>query len=83
MRRYGGGRKSMKEEKKQDIHNSLKNELDLRDKFLGINKLKKPYQPVPYIFKSREGKRVKYLNRAEAAAEHLAATWKNTKNPNI
>ena len=68
--------KKRQEEKKQDIHNSLKNELDLRDKFLGINKLKKPHQPVPYIFKSREGKRVKYLNNRDLLAQIHAS--KNT-----
>ena len=73
--------KQRKAEKKERVHESLKNELDIRDKFLGITELRKPYQPVPYIFKTREGKRVNYQNRAEAAAKRLAEIWSDTAEP--
>ena len=63
-------------EKKEHTHNAVKKELDLRDKGLGVRQLKKPYQPIPYIFKDSKGKRTRYTNSAEAAAEHVAIRWK-------
>ena len=63
-------------EKEQRIRESIDKDLDLRDKFLGIRQLKKPYQTLPYIFKDKDGRNVRYQNRAKAASEYLAAVWK-------
>ena len=74
-------------EKKQKVHDTIKKELDLGCRWLGVRQLKRPYQPIPYIFKDRTGKRIRYRNRAEAAADHSANIWKRPKlekyDPNI
>ena len=42
-------------ERKEYIHQFIDKDLDLRDKFLGINKLKKPYKPITYYFNNKDG----------------------------
>ena len=61
------------------VHNMLSKELDLKDRWLGIKQLKKKYQPIPYVFKTEDGRRRNYHNRAEAAAEELARVWRLRK----
>ena len=68
--------KQRKQEKQDRVHRSINKDLDLKDNFLGIRQLKKPYQPIPYVFTTKDRKKVNYRNRAEAAAEHLAQIWK-------
>ena len=68
--------KLKKQERKNKVHKTINKDLDLRCNFLGIRNLKKKYQPIPYMFKTKKGNKVNYNNRAEAAACHLSEALK-------
>ena len=46
-------------------------ELDMRDHWMGIRKLRKGFQHVPYTMKTENGKRARYGDRAKEAAKFL------------
>ena len=51
---------------------TLDRELDIRNRWLGVGQLKSKYNPTPYHSKTREGKHIKWKERAQQAAEHLS-----------
>ena len=63
--------KQKRQENKKHTLKMLSNELDLRDRWLGIRNLKRPYQPTPYYQHDKDGKHIKIRDRAEAAANFL------------
>ena len=67
-----------KKDKKKAIAESLNNEIDVRDRWLGLRQLKKGYQITPYALKVKDRNRVTKDSIAETMAEHLANnTWNN------
>ena len=58
---------------------TLRADLDVRDKWLGIRQIKQKYQPRPYHRKYADGTPVAPKDLAEQAAQYLAnMVWKKT-----
>ena len=65
-------RKSKAKEKKEGIMETIKNELDVRDRWAGIRRIKGKYQPMPYARQEKySGEHVHMSKRAEMAAQYL------------
>jgi hypothetical protein len=77
-------KKNRKEDRKERVLETLDKDLDLRDRWLGIRELKAKYNPIPYHNTDKEGKHVKWKDRAQKAADHLSKTqWgKDTEEDN-
>ena len=45
--------------------------LDVRDQFMGLKNLRRPYVPVPVGMKDEQGKHVPMSKRAQSAADFL------------
>ena len=67
-------RNSLKKDKTKQILNTLKEDLDIRSKWMGLKALRKGYTPTPYHRKSQGGTHIEMYNRAEAAAAYLSTT---------
>ena len=74
-------RKSKKQDKKQYVLRSIREDMDPRDKWMGIKQLKSEYRPQPYHRRDRAGRTIEANKTAEAFAVHLAETWKHTPTP--
>ena len=56
------------------------NDLDPRDRWLGLRCMRSAIDPIPYAMKDKENKRVPMRGRAQAAAEFLAEKiWGETQ----
>ena len=64
-------RKQRQLDKQKYTTSTMSKDLDIRDRWLGIRKLKEGYKPQPY-HRTKHGKHVNMNSRAEANAEHLA-----------
>eukprot|EP00973_Karenia_brevis_P004309 590674-Karenia_brevis.AAC.1 len=74
-------KKSLKVDKKSYTLNTVKQELDVRDRWAGIRALKKEYHPNPYNRKDENGRIVAQKDKAETAAKYLAEKqWGNRSN---
>ena len=72
-------RESRKQDKQEHVLDTLNKDLDLRDRWLGIEQLKSKYSPTPYHNKDRQGQHIRYDQRADKAAEHVSRTqWSKT-----
>ena len=75
--------KSYQHDQKTAILRTLKADLDVRDKWLGIRQLKQKYQPRPYHRKYADGTPVAPKDLAEQAAQFLAQlVWAKSPNEN-
>ena len=74
--------KSKRQDRKDHIMSTVVENLDLRDKWLGLRQLKTGYTPQPYYRKDKNGKHTSYHMRAEETADYLAThQWgKQTEN---
>ena len=77
--------KNLSESKRNDNTNStlntLKKELDIRDRWMGIRALKKDFKPTTYNLKTNQGRPIPYEERAEETAKHLNGNqWKKAKH---
>ena len=62
---------------------SVREDLDVRTKWLGIRYMKKEHKPIPYALRKAEGKRkinVKQSEKAETAAQHLEEIFWGLEN---
>ena len=65
-------RKSKAKDKKEGIMETIKNELDVRDQWAGIRRIKGKYQPMPFARQEKYfGEHVHMSKRAEMAAQYL------------
>ncbi len=44
--------------------------MDIRDKWLGIKRIKGEYKPMPYHRRDKQGNHINWKERAQTAAEH-------------
>ena len=73
-------RKTSKKEKKERVHRAINKDLDLRSNFLGLRQLKRKYEPIPYVIRFKNGKKVPFHQREEAAADYYENNvWKKSK----
>ena len=61
-------RNSIKNDKTQQIFASLREELDIISKWMGLKALRKGYTPAPYHRKNEEGNHIALTKRDEEAA---------------
>ena len=52
----------------------ISNDLDIRDQYMGLKNLRRPYTPIPLSMKDAKGKHVALHARAQAAADFLRST---------
>jgi len=64
-------RKSRRKDKERATLDTLRNDLDVKDKWMGLKKLKKKYVPIPYFRKTKEGVPIKRTEQAQKVAEFL------------
>jgi hypothetical protein len=75
-------RKSKKQDKTTWILDTMRANLDLRDRWLGIRRLRKGYQAKPYQIHDMHGRPVPLTKRAEAAADYLEHShWHSAPGP--
>ena len=74
-------RNSKKDDKKQYVIRSVKQDMDVREKWMGIKNLKRNFQPQPYHRKNKQGHTIQADQTAEAFAKHLAEIWKSMPTP--
>ncbi len=61
--------------------NMVNNDMDIRDKWLGIKTIKKDFKPNLYEISDRMGNKVKLKDKAEAIADYLGnVQWKKADN---
>ena len=73
--------KTRRQEKKQAKIHAVRRDLDVRDKWLGIKRMKSTYKATPITFRDRHNRSIPYQRRAHVAAEYLAYNhW--TTSPN-
>ena len=65
-------RKSKKEYKRQHIPTTSSSELDVGDRWLGIEELISKCNPTPHHSKVKEGKHLAWTQKAQKTAEHLS-----------
>ena len=58
-------------DRKENILDTLRSDLDTRDRWMGIKQLKSEYKPTPYQRRDRQGTHIHKDLRAEQAAEYL------------
>ena len=63
--------KSIRKDRRKHEAEMIGPELDIRDQFMGLRRLRKPYVPVPLSIKDSQGKHVPLHRRAQFAAEFL------------
>ena len=68
-------------ERKEYIHQIIDKDSDVRETWAGIRELKKPYKPIPYAQKTKDGRTIKITDRAEAAADYFEFNIWNNKKP--
>ena len=60
-------------DRRKYIYETIGKYLDVRDRYLGIRQLKRPFRPIPYTQHDQQRQtNQNEKNRAEAAAQHLA-----------
>ena len=64
-------RKNKREDKTNMIIKTLDQDLDIRDRWMGIRQLKQEYQSNPYARKTAAGEHITQKQRAQKAAEYL------------
>ena len=73
--------KSMRKDKRKQILDSVSQELDIRDHWMGIRTMRKDYQPIPLSMKDMHGRHVPFKDRAEMAAQFLGTKiWGQDEN---
>lgn len=74
--------KQKREDNKSRILEMASQKLDLRDRWFGLRKLKRGYNPKPYARRSTAGGPIERKQRAQEAAKYLAKVqWgKNLNN---
>ena len=65
-------KKELRKEKRKYIHTTIDKDLDIKERWLGIRRLRTPYKPTPYYRKDKQGKNITFAQQAEAAADYLA-----------
>ena len=65
-------KKSKRKDKRKQIQETLSRDLNDREQWMGIKKLRKQYQPIPFSRRTKEGKHKPMAERAEEAAKCLA-----------
>eukprot|EP00975_Prorocentrum_lima_P052133 10919330-Prorocentrum_lima.AAC.1 len=65
-------RKQKQQDKTQNILWSLRNELDIRDKWIGLKRLRKEYTPIPFSRKTPQGTHIPMSTIVNEAALYLA-----------
>ena len=73
----------LRQDKRKHILNTLRKELDVREKWAGIRALKSNFNPMPYNRKDKQGNIVAQESRAETAAQHLAYDQWGTLNTEL
>lgn len=69
-------RKVVKKEKTKKVTETMREELDERDRWMGIRMLKKGYTPNPYYRKAKGGIHIEIRRRAQETANYLkTAQW--------
>ena len=63
--------KSIRKDRRKHEAEMIGPELDIRDQFMGLRRLRKPYVPVPLSIKDSQGKHVPLHRRAQFAASFL------------
>ena len=66
-------RKCAKRDRKQHIMDTVKEELDIRDKWMGLRQMKTGYKPKTFAKCDKDGHPVRLSEQAEATAEYLAS----------
>ena len=61
--------KHSKEEDRKTQVSAISKDLDLRNRWLGIEELRSKYNPTPYHNKTKEGEHIKLNERAQKTAE--------------
>jgi len=64
-------RRSRTKDKERATLDTLRTELDVKDRWMGLKKLKKKYVPIPYFRKTKEGVPIKRAEQAQKVAEFL------------
>ena len=62
----------MKKDRKQRLMQMISKELDVRDYWLGIRRIRKGYTPIPYTLIGDDGRRFKVGDKAKEAAKFLS-----------
>ena len=65
-------KKQKRRDRTEQILETLDKDLDCRDQWMGIKRLKEQYQPNPYHRKTKEGTHIKKEERAKEAAKYLS-----------
>eukprot|EP00969_Alexandrium_andersonii_P062179 2739639-Alexandrium_andersonii.AAC.1 len=74
-------KKSKRRDKRRDILNTVAGELDVRDRWLGVRRMRSKYAPNPYCRRDAEGKHVPKEMQAEACAKYLeTVVWAGPDN---
>ena len=66
-------RKNRKKEKKDYVRSTVSKQLDVRDRWLGIRRMRMEYTSTPYALKGEDGEYVPLDKKAETAANYLEA----------
>ena len=74
-------RESKKKDKTDYVIRSVTEDMDPREKWMGIKNLRKEYKPKPYHRQQRNGTTIDPSETAEAFATHLADIWKEVPTP--
>eukprot|EP00975_Prorocentrum_lima_P040867 8584525-Prorocentrum_lima.AAC.1 len=56
----------------RDMWASVKNDMDIRDRWAGIRRMKKEYCPLPYSGRAADGTHIGFRETAQSAAQHLS-----------
>ena len=64
-------KKQKRKDKTEQILETLDKDLDCRDQWLGIRRIKTEYKPNPYHRSTKDGKHIRAEERAEEAAKYL------------
>eukprot|EP00975_Prorocentrum_lima_P013053 2770772-Prorocentrum_lima.AAC.1 len=66
------------------ILDTLSHELDIRDQWLGLRRLRQDYTPTPYSRKTPDHQHIPLLSITESAADYLADShWAMPELPDI
>ena len=73
--------KAIRKDKRRHTLEMIDKEVDVRDQFMGLRCLRRPFAPIPLSMKDATGKHIPFHERAQKAAEYLGSViWNSSTN---